>query len=60
MEIKRYYKDKRESQLTLSRVDCFSASSAVTKSSSANSEFIAPRVYDKVSPDADVSHYLVV
>lgn len=60
MEIKWYYGGKQESQLTLSKVDCFSESSAVTKSSSANSEFIAPSVYDKVSPDADVSHYLIV
>lgn len=55
-----HYKRKQESQLTLSRVDCFSASSAVTTSSSANSDFMAPSVYANVSPGATISHYLVV
>jgi hypothetical protein len=46
------------SQLTLSKTDCLSVSSAVTTSASANSGFIAPSVYAKVSPDATISQYL--
>lgn len=56
----RHGKRKQHSRLTLSKIDCFPASSAVTTSSSANSDFMAPSVYAKVSPGATISHYLVV